>query len=294
MTTEQRKARVVIVTGLSGAGLSTAMHTLEDLGFETVDNLPLALFEAVAAHGPAPDHPIALGINSRTRDFSAAALLARLEILRQRLGDEATTALIYLDCEDDTLQQRYTETRRRHPQAAELPVRDGIAAERTMMAPLREHADLVLDTTQLSVHDLKRALSGHFAPQDKAGLTVFVTSFSYRRGLPREADLVFDVRFLRNPHYEPTLKPLTGEDAAVGAYIEQDEGFLLFFDRLTAFLEIVLPRYHSEGKSYLTIAFGCTGGKHRSVYTANRAAAWLSGLLGEPVAVQHRDMVTEK
>lgn len=285
----QPQPRVVVLTGMSGAGLSTAMHTFEDLGYETVDNLPLALLDAVALHGAAPEHPLAIGINSRTRDFSAEAVLQRLDTLRDRLGETAPIALVFLDCEDDMLQRRYTETRRRHPQAAELSVRDGIAAERGMVARLRDEADLALDTTTLSVHDLRRVLSGHYALDRSAGLQVFVTSFSYRTGLPREADLVFDVRFLRNPHYEATLKPLTGLDSAVGAYIEADEDFAPFFARLTDFLAVVLPRYESEGKAYLTIAIGCTGGKHRSVFVAERLAGWLSAR-GTQTQAHHRDV----
>lgn len=285
----QAEPRVVVLTGMSGAGLSTAMHTLEDLGYETVDNVPLALLDAVALYGAAPEHPLAIGINSRTRDFSAEAVLQRLETLRARLGDSAGLSLVFLDCEDDVLQRRYTETRRRHPQAAELSVRDGIAAERGMVSRLRDEADLALDTTTLSVHNLRRILSGHYALGRSAGLQVFVTSFSYRAGLPREADLVFDVRFLRNPHYEAALKPLTGLDSAVRDYIQADDDFVPFFERLTAFLALVLPRYENEGKSYLTIAIGCTGGKHRSVFVAERLARWLSEM-GTQTQAHHRDV----
>jgi len=185
--------------------------------------------------------------------------------------------------------RRYTETRRRHPLAGDRPVLDGIHLERQRVWPLRDRADLVIDTTTLNPGDLKRLLQGHFALGAAPGITIFVTSFSYRHGLPRDADLVFDVRFLRNPHYVAALRPLTGRDAPVGAFIEADADFAPFFQRLCLLLAPLLPRYEREGKSYLTIAIGCTGGRHRSVYLAERLAAWLSEQ-GRPVGVNHRDL----
>jgi UPF0042 nucleotide-binding protein len=166
---------------------------------------------------------------------------------------------------------------------------DGIALERQRVSPLRERADLVIDTTALSPGDLKRLLFGHFALNAAPGITIFVTSFSYRHGLPRDADLVLDMRFLRNPHYVPALKPLTGRDAQIGAYIAADPDFAPFFERLCTWLKPLLARYEAEGKSYLTIAIGCTGGRHRSVYVAERLAQWLSQQ-GRPVGIGHRDL----
>jgi RNase adapter protein RapZ len=279
-------APLLVVTGMSGAGRSTALKALEDLGYEAVDNLPLSLLPDLL-RAPAQRPPLAIGVDVRTRDFGVGALLAALD----RLAGEHQLALkiVFLDCEDDNLVRRYTETRRRHPLAGDRPVTDGIALERRRLSPLRDRADLVIDTTALSPGDLKRLLHGHFAPDAAPGITIFVTSFSYRHGLPRDADLVLDVRFLRNPHYVPALKPLTGRDEAVGAFIESDGDFAPFFDRLCAWLAPLLPRYEGEGKSYLTIAVGCTGGRHRSVYVAERLAAWLSRQ-GRPVGIGHRDL----
>jgi RNase adapter protein RapZ len=278
--------RLLVVTGMSGAGRSTALKALEDMGYEAVDNLPLTLLPELL-RAPAQRPPLAIGVDVRTRDFGVGALLAALDRLVAEHGIELR--IVFLDCEDDRLVRRYTETRRRHPLAGDRPVTDGIVLERRRVSPLRDRADLVIDTTALSPGDLKRLLHGHFALDAAPGITIFVTSFSYRHGLPRDADLVLDVRFLRNPHYLPTLRPLTGRDAAVGAFIEADPDFPPFFERLCAWLGPLLPRYESEGKSYLTIALGCTGGRHRSVYIAERLAAWLSRQ-GRPVGIGHRDL----
>jgi UPF0042 nucleotide-binding protein len=278
--------RLLVVTGMSGAGRSTALKALEDMGYEAVDNLPLTLLPELL-RVPAQRPPLAIGVDVRTRDFGVGSLLAALDHLVAEHGLDLR--VVFLDCEDDRLVRRYTETRRRHPLAGDRPVTDGIALERRRVSPLRDRADLVIDTTALSPGDLKRLLHGHFALDAAPGITIFVTSFSYRHGLPRDADLVLDVRFLRNPHYLPALRPLSGRDAAVGAFIEADADFAPFFERLCAWLGPLLPRYESEGKSYLTIALGCTGGRHRSVYIAERLAAWLSRQ-GRPVGIGHRDL----
>lgn len=278
---------VVIVTGLSGAGRSTALRALEDLGYEAVDNPPLVLLAGLLhADAPAP-RPMAIGIDVRTRDFAAPTSLALLDRIVAESGRRTT--LLFLDCEDEVLGRRFTETRRRHPLATDRPVLDGIRREREVVWPLRRRADLVIDTTALPPAELKRILEGHFALGTAPGLALSVMSFSYRQGLPREADLVIDVRFLDNPHYDPVLRPLTGRDAAVGARVAADPDFQAFFDGLTGWLAPLLPRYAKEGKSYLTIAIGCTGGKHRSVYVAERLAAWLSAA-GRPARVHHRDV----
>ena len=280
------RGRLLVVTGMSGAGRSTALKALEDMGYEAVDNLPLTLLPDLL-RAPASRPPLALGVDVRTRDFGVGSLLAALDRLVAEHGLELR--IVFLDCEDDRLVRRYTETRRRHPLAGDRPVTDGIALERRRVSPLRDRADLVIDTTALSPGDLKRLLHGHFALDAAPGITILVTSFSYRHGLPRDADLVLDVRFLRNPHYLPALRPLSGRDAAVGEFIETDADFAPFFERLCAWLGPLLPRYESEGKSYLTIALGCTGGRHRSVYIAERLAAWLSRQ-GRPVGIGHRDL----
>jgi UPF0042 nucleotide-binding protein len=280
------RARLLVVTGMSGAGRSTALKVLEDMGYEAVDNLPLSLLPDLLRN-PGQRPPLAIGIDVRTRDFAVPTLIGAVD----RLVTEHRIELriVFLDCEDDRLVRRYTETRRRHPLAGDRPVLDGIALERQRLSPLRDRADLVIDTTALSPGDLKRVLHGHFARDAVPGITIFVNSFSYRHGLPRDADLVLDVRFLRNPHYAAALRPLTGLDPEVGAFVAADPDYAPFFERLTAWLQPLLTRYESEGKSYLTIAIGCTGGRHRSVYVAERLGQWL-GALGRPVGVGHRDL----
>ena len=300
------QTRVVLVTGMSGAGRSSALKTLEDIGYEAVDNLPISLLSRIT-RPPAPqakidpvdepggDHPLrpralAIGVDIRTRDFGVEPFLKELD---QLIGHrDLAVDLLFLDSSDDTLLRRYTETRRRHPLAVDRPVHDGIVHERRLLARLRARADRVIDTSDLAAADLRRMLEGAYRLGDKGKLAVFVTSFSYRQGVPREADLVFDVRFLRNPHYVPSLRPHTGLDDQVGAYIVADRGFDEFDEALTHLLGILLPRYEQEGKSYLTIAIGCTGGRHRSVFIAERLARWLREQ-GSEVAVGHRDITEE-
>ncbi|MEM7226364.1 MAG: RNase adapter RapZ [Pseudomonadota bacterium] len=279
--------RVVLVTGLSGAGRTTALDALEDLGYEAIDNPPLDLVAEIVRKPGA--QPIAIGADIRTRAFAAEPFLALLEHLEET--PELAVFLLFIDCEDDVLGRRYSETRRRHPLAHERPLRDGIAAERRLLAPLKSRADLVIDTTTLAPGDCQRIVAGHLGSDDSEAMTVFVTSFAFRRGLPRAADLVFDVRFLANPHYDRTLRPLTGLDPKIAAFVAADPDFEGFFGRLTDMLDPLLPRYEREGKSYLTIAVGCTGGRHRSVMVAERLAAWLRAQ-GRDVTLLHRDVDT--
>ena len=287
MTTPVRE--IILVTGLSGAGKASILRVLEDLGFETVDNPPISILESLVGDGVLP---LAAGIDARTRDFDAAAVLRVLE--RLRLRSDINVSLIFATAEDEALLRRYTESRRRHPLAPGGPmgsrVLEGIAREKALVEALRETADLTIDTSDLPLADLRRMIEGRFAPDAAAGLAVSVLSFAYPKGLPREADLVFDVRFLRNPHYDPVLRPMTGKDAPVAAFVEADPDFAPFFARMTGLLELLLPRYVAEGKKYLTIAFGCTGGKHRSVLVAERLAAHLAAG-GWRAEVIHRDIV---
>jgi UPF0042 nucleotide-binding protein len=281
-----KPGRLLVVTGMSGAGRSTALKVLEDMGYEAVDNVPLSLLSSLV--GPqATQLPLAVGVDVRTRDFAVPGLVDALE--RLVAAHALDLRMVFLDCDDELLERRYTETRRRHPLAADRPVADGIRLERQRVWPLRGRADLVIDSSALTPADLKRLLYGHFALDAAPGIALFVTSFSYRHGLPRDADLVFDVRFLRNPHYVDRLRPKTGCDAEVGAYIEADPDFHRLFDALCAWLDELLPRYEREGKSYLTIAFGCTGGRHRSVFCAERLAARLRNH-GRHVELAHRDL----
>src|SRR5258706_1214520 len=298
-TADSRRAPVVLVTGMAGAGRSLALKFFEDFGYEAVDNLPISMLRmlirtSVAERGPVrggpglPLHrPLALGIDTRTRGFSVEHLLAETAALKAR--DDCDSNLLFLDCDDDVLIRRFKETRRRHPLAADRPVSDGIQIERTMLAPLREAADLAIDTSSLLPAELAALLDGRFGGSRVPGLTVTVISFSFKLGLPREADLVFDVRFLKNPHYDPVLKPFDGRDPRVQAYVESDPDFERFWDNLVRLLEPLLPRFLAEGKSYLTLAVGCTGGKHRSVFLAERLAEWLKGR-GFNAGISHRDV----
>ena len=280
---------VVLVTGMSGAGRSTALKILEDLGYEAVDNLPLSLLAGLMRQG-GPDgtaRPLAVGVDTRTRDFAVDPVLDALDTLGKDEGIQ--TRILFLDCDDDVLLRRYTETRRRHPLAEDRPVPDGIRLERRLLSRLRDRADAVIDTSGTNLWDLKEQVTGRFGLGDRTELSVNVTSFSYRQGLPREADLVFDVRFLNNPHYDARLRPMSGEDAEVGAFIAEDPGFRGFLDHLESILGILVPRYAKEGKSYLTIAVGCTGGRHRSVYVARRLVELIENQ-GHRVTLHHRDL----
>jgi UPF0042 nucleotide-binding protein len=279
----------VLVTGLSGAGRGTALHALEDLGYVAVDNVPLPLLGDLMRSTATPGElaaPLAFGVDTRTFGFSAPALVRHLQQLRQR--DDLDARLLYLDCDTETLQRRYTESRRPHPLAPDRPVVDSIVEERRQISGVRDSADVVVDTSALSPHQFKQILAGHFALGKQSGARITVMSFSYRRGLPREADLVFDVRFLKNPHYVPELKPLTGQDKPVVDYIAGDPDYEPFIARLEGLIGPLLPRFDAEGKSYLTIAVGCTGGRHRSIAVAERLAEWLRGA-GRSVTLVHRD-----
>lgn len=283
--------RIVIVSGLSGAGKSSVLKILEDSGFEVIDNLPLSLLEQVIA-GAAADSSIAVGIDVRTRDFDCEKLCAICGDLKK--DPNIAERIVFLDCDDEKLMLRFTETRRAHPLAKDMKLSDGIALERRLTAPLRAKSDIVVDTTDLKPPQLRARLQSEFGAAIRRELFVSVVSFSYREGLPRDADLVFDARFLRNPYYDPTLRELTGQDPRVGAYIAEDPDFSAFFDRLTGFIAPLLPRFKQEGKTRLTVAIGCTGGKHRSVYTAERLYKWLLEQKTCMVALTHRELEKNK
>jgi UPF0042 nucleotide-binding protein len=284
--------RILLVTGLSGAGKSTALKTLEDLGWEVVDNLPLSLLEHLLSTplgkgGARRRRPLAIGIDSRTRDFDAKRIVDQIKALADDRDFPVET--LFFDCAGSELLRRYSETRRRHPLAPDRPATDGIAAERELMAPLRRWADHVVDTTDTSPNALQQQLRDRFgSPADSPTLTIM--SFGFARGLPRNADIVFDVRFLRNPYWEERLRDLTGEEESVAAYVAEDEGYAAI-DRIEALLLDLLPRYRAEGKSYVTVAFGCTGGRHRSVHVAERVAARLREEGFSPT-LEHRDLAS--
>jgi UPF0042 nucleotide-binding protein len=261
----------VLVTGLSGAGRASILNVLEDLGFETVDNPPLNILEGLVEEGGGP---LAAGIDSRTRGFEPQLLL---EIVgRLHANPDLAATLIFATADEGVLLRRYTETRRRHPLTPGGPlgsrVQDGIAREVALMAPLRDAADLVLDTSELPLPRMRQIVEARFRPDTAPGLAILVQSFGFPRGLPREADLVFDLRFLANPHYDPALRPLTGLDPRIAAFVAADPGFATFWAGLLGFLEPLLPRYVAEGKKYLTVAIGCTGGRHRSVFAVEKLA----------------------
>ena len=279
--------RIVFLTGMSGAGKSTALKVFEDLGFEAVDNLPQALLSNLVMSG-SDGHSVAIGIDVRSRDFSAEALLAEIERLRTSPGTEVT--VVFLECEDSELENRFKTTRRRHPLAHDRRVMDGIAQERELIRPLKQRADMVVDTTERTVTEFRHLMDDSFASGKTPGLTLFITSFSFAHGVPREADLVFDVRFLNNPHYDDDLRDLSGLNASVGAHIVRDPDFSGFMDNLQKLLEPLLPRYTEEGKRYLTIAIGCTGGRHRSVFVAEELSKWLKAH-GHTLGIVHRDLV---
>lgn len=280
------KRPVVLVTGLSGAGLSTALKVFEDMGYEAVDNLRLGLIHELVGATP-EGRALAVAIDTRNANFSVQGLVDLYHDLLAR--EDLRPRLVFLDSSDDVLLRRFTETRRRHPMATDRPVPDGIKREREMLYRLRDEADHVIDTSALSIHDLRRLIAGHFRLSQDSGLTIFVTSFSYKLGLPREADLVFDVRFLANPYWDQALRPLTGQSPDVAAYIQKDKHYQEFIDNLEALLAPLMPRYQQEGKSYLTIAIGCSGGRHRSVMIAEQCATFLAKR-GYIVGVGHRDM----
>ncbi|HEY0901878.1 MAG TPA: RNase adapter RapZ [Micavibrio sp.] len=272
---------LLIVTGLSGAGMSSTLKQLQDIGFETFDNFPLTLVEALLADQSRGPHPMAIGVDARSRGFSAAELLA--------ICERTHASLLYLTADETVLQKRFTETRRRHPLAQDRPSSAGIKLEQEMLGPLQGHADHVIDTTAMSIHVLHQMIEKIFGRGARGHLTVTLMSFGFRFGLPREADTVLDVRFLKNPYWEPQLKNLTGLDQAVGDYIATDPDFNGFIDNAKNLIAPLLPRYASEGKSYLTIAIGCTGGHHRSVYTVEKLKPWLEAQ-GFEITILHRDI----
>ena len=277
--------RLVLVTGMSGAGRSTALKELEDLGFEAIDNIPLAMLDGIDADRSG--RPLAVGIDPRARDFAADSMLERMTDAAVRFD----IVSLFLHADEEVLTRRYRETRRRHPMAADGSPLAGIERELRLLEPLQRAADIVIDTSLLTAHDLRRLLRARFTSDPQEGMSIFLTSFSFRLGLPREADLVFDMRFLSNPHYIDALRPLTGQDEAVGAHIARDPDFAPFLQGVAALLRRLLPRYAREGRAYLTIAVGCTGGRHRSVFTAEELARLLREG-GWWATLTHRDVET--
>lgn len=282
----QHVQRLVLVTGPSGAGRSTAINVLEDLGYEAIDNLPLSLIPRLL-DGPPRPMPLALGLDVRNRDFSAESVVEMIDRLTRR--PEFAPEVLYLDCAADVLIRRFNETRRRHPLAPDRDPLTGVLTEIDILQPIRARADVLVDTSELSPHDLKAELARWFDMRPDSRLSVSLHSFSYKRGVPRGLDMMFDCRFLTNPHWHTRLRPLTGQDPEVQAHVRADPRFGEFFARTRDLVRFVLPAHTEEGKSHLSVGFGCTGGKHRSVTLVEMMAIALAKD-GWPVSIRHREL----
>jgi UPF0042 nucleotide-binding protein len=283
------EARLLIITGLSGSGKTHVARSLEDIGWFCVDNLPSALIPRFAEliRGSEELRRSALVVDMREREF----LKQFPHVFRQLRGREGLAVnVLFLEADEKVLVRRFSETRRPHPLAINQPAIEGIREEREALKPIRKMADLILDTSDYTVHQLREYIREHYDVRHEAApLVLSVMSFGYKYGVPSEADLVFDVRFLPNPNFVPSLKALTGNDKAVIRYMRRQKDTAVFLDKMMSFLSYVVPRYIKEGKSYLTIGIGCTGGRHRSVMIANALAEALGGQ-GYPVRVRHRDL----
>lgn len=284
---------ILLVSGLSGAGKTTALKSLEDMGWEVVDNLPLVLLDRLLdaplplGHAEPEDRPLAIGIDTRTRGFDAQAIVRRIKAMRDRYGQDVET--LFLDCSDMELERRFAETRRRHPLALDRPASDGIARERELTEPLRRWATQVIDTTSFTSNALQQEMRSRFSRERLSDPVLTILSFGFSRGVPRNADLMFDVRFLRNPFWNPDLRPKTGQDAEVAAYVRSDPAYEEAIGKIEDLLATLLPRYAEGGKAYITVAFGCTGGRHRSVHVAERVARYLQDAGFSPT-VLHRNI----
>ncbi len=292
--TETTVKQVLLITGLSGAGKSTTLKTLEDIGWETIDNFPIRLVENFL-NTPLPssrgdvDPPLAIGFDSRTRGFEPDKLIQRIKTLQD--NENYLISTLYLDCGDGEIERRYSETRRRHPLALDRPAKEGISLERSRLEPLRRWADHVIDTSGLSTNSLQRNIRQQFAIANTDSTTVTITSFGFSRGLPNNIDLLFDVRFLSNPFWEEHLKLMTGLDDEVEEYISKDPAYKEAMQRFEDMLKFLLPKYRDAGKSYVNIGIGCTGGRHRSVHVAEALHKNLHAA-GFSITVSHRNLAS--
>jgi UPF0042 nucleotide-binding protein len=284
--------KLVVITGLSGAGKSHALKCFEDVGYFCVDNLPPALlptFVELCHQQGGEIKNVALGIDIRERVF-----FADLTGILQRVKDLGhSVELLFLEARDAVLVRRFSESRRPHPLLPELPVLEGVRFEKERLAEIRSHADRIIDTSNLSVHDLRDLLSRHFSEEQAARrLTISVITFGYKFGVPYDIDMLFDVRFLRNPYFVPDLKPLTGEDPRVRSYVLEDPDAKGFLDRLENFFMFLIPLFERERRSYLNVGIGCTGGRHRSVVIAKQLHERFSSA-GHHVTLSHRDLTKQ-
>jgi UPF0042 nucleotide-binding protein len=283
--------RLVVVTGLSGSGKTVVLRTLEDLGYYCVDNLPVALLRdfvrAVDAGDAAPGRRLAIGVDVRNRSGDLDQLPAMLSRLA---ADGVAWELVFLDARDEVLLKRFADTRRRHPLSlGRLTLADALAEERRLLRPLVAIADRVIDSSQLNVHQLRRLIATEVAVSGQPGVSLLLESFAYRRGVPADADFVFDARCLPNPHWEPALRPLSGRDPAVREWFDIHADVGSYLADMRGFLDRWLPRFAAEQRSYITVAIGCTGGRHRSVYLVERLAAGLRESRGD-VFTFHREL----
>ncbi|HUJ80822.1 MAG TPA: RNase adapter RapZ [Candidatus Acidoferrales bacterium] len=285
--TSRDSRQLVIVTGLSGSGKGSVLNTLEDLGYYCVDNLPVSFiptFSELYVQGSGEIERAALGVDVREGEQ-----LEKLPEIFRKLSKETRVTLVFVEASDAVLMRRFSETRRPHPIGRNLPVREGIREERRKMAPIRRLADVIIDTTKFNVHELQHIVAEQFQNPDLKPLVVSVVSFGFRHGIPTDADLVFDVRFLPNPHFVPKLRRFSGKDPRVARYIRSFSQTKVFLKKIEGLLTYLIPHYIAEGKSYLTIAFGCTGGRHRSVMMAEVIRRALAKK-GYTVKVIHRDV----
>lgn len=281
--------KLVLMTGMTGAGKSHALKTLEGLGYETLDNIPPVFLQAIAGSA-AQRRSLAVGVDACSDGFSVQEFLKFVEPLRTNPGLEFRMA--FLDSDDDVLARRLADAGRSHPLLPDRKVADGIRHERQLIGALRDAADMVIDTSDYEGMELRSFIASHFS-REKKQRSLVVTSFSFKRGVPREADFLFDVRFLKNPHYEPDLKALTGTDGKVGAHIETDADFEVFYERVLGVMNVAIPRHmqrENPTRHFITVAFGCTGGRHRSVYVAEKFSAAMMKQ-GFEVTTRHRDIL---
>ncbi|WP_090268718.1 RNase adapter RapZ [Thalassovita taeanensis] len=286
MSQQPPRRRIVLVTGPSGAGRTTAIRTLEDLGYEAIDNLPLSLLPRLL-DGPPLSRDLVLGLDVRNRDFSVNALIETLDRLQGMPG--IVPDLLYLDCRRDVLLRRFSETRRRHPLAPAEDPEQGIRRECDLLVPILARADMLIDSSDLTPHELRAELQRLFASETGPRLAVSVNSFSYKRGLPRGMDMVLDCRFLRNPYWEPALRGMDGRAGKVATYVAEDARFAAFFDKVLDLTQMLLPAYLEEGKAHFAIGFGCTGGQHRSVAITEKLSQALAED-GWQVSTRHREL----
>jgi RNase adapter protein RapZ len=283
--------KLMLVTGMSGAGKTTTLRVLEDLGWEAVDNFPVRLLRPLVREVLAGEDrvPLAIGFDTRTRGFEPQTVISIVKSLQER--EDLALSTLFIDCRSSELERRYNETRRRHPLAHGRTALDGILAERDLLEPLRRWADMLIDTSQLATNELQQFVRQNFGTDGAPQIAVTVSSFGFARGMPPLADVVFDMRFLDNPHWVEDLREQTGLDEDVANFLHQTDGFEDNFTRIRELLMDLLPRYGAQGKSYVHIAFGCTGGRHRSVYTAERMAAALRDA-GYSPTISHRNLAS--